>query len=292
MRYSKEKKSEVHAASTHEEFLEIVLRKTSPIERTGGLLLVGGSSSRHQIVRRAQAPIRFDSLPSYWSHAAVILAWEREPDRAIGSEVTWEPWSPDRQVSERNGVTLFPLSRYLGNPDQYPNLAFASLSFRDPKPESKSEVKMIDYRSAIRDAALDPNQDRFRYRLLDWLRIWGGYTYQPHGQPNPLLNEVPVPGAAYCEYAFEAAGIDLTPGATAPNGCPELLWSTLLYWQKRIGEHVEKVNVFTFIGDPFCKPRKPLPPTLDEDLSESLDWKRRSVISKPIKYRRPRSEQA
>ena len=290
MRFSKEKKARVHVAGTHREFLDMVLRETTPMERTGGLLLVGGSSSRHQVVRRAQAPIRFDSLTSYWSHAAVVLAWEKDPARAIGSEVTWEPWLPDRLVSERNGVTLFPISRYAGNPDQYPNLAFASLSFMDPKLESKSQVQTIDYRAVIRNAALEPNLDRFRYRLLDWLRIWSGYTYQPHGQPNPLLNEVPVPGAAYCEYAFEAAGIDLTPGATAPNGCPELLWSTLLYWQKRIGENVQNLKLFKVIRDPFCRPRKPLPTTLDEDLSEMLDQIRRSLPRGPSKDRRTRSE--
>ena len=272
MRYSFDKKCASNEAKSQKEFLKLIGQKTKPDERTPGLLLVGGSSSRHEAVRRAQAALRMDHLASYWSHAAVILEWGKDPEATTGAEVTWEPWRPDLQVAERNAVTLFPLSRYLKG--RYPNLAFVAFSFKQPGKTSGSKSEAVDYRSAIREAVLSPNRDRFRYRFLDWLRIWGGYTYQPHGQPNPLLAEVPVPGAGLCEYAFEAAGIDLTPGATAPNACPETLWSTILYWQKRIGAHVDKVQIFTLLRDPRCVARKTLSDTLADDLSKGIDRKK------------------
>lgn len=278
MRYSPDEKSVINKARTHREFIDLILRKTNPEERVAGLLLVGGASSRHEYVRRAQAALRMDYLASYWSHAAVVLEWEQDPRKAIGAEVTWEPWRPELQVAERNAVTLFPLSRYLDE-QQYPNLAFATFTFSQISKPKDAKAEVVDYRGAIRNAVLSPNQDRFRYRFLDWLRIWGGYTYQPHGQPNPLLAEIPVPGAALCEYAFEAAGIDLTPGATAPNACPELLWSTILHWHKRIGEHVQGGKAFTVLRDPSCQARKTLSMTLAEELSQGLLLKS-SVIRK------------
>lgn len=270
MRYSCDQKCVVTSAKNYKQFFEAIFEQTQPDERASGLLLVGGSSSRHEAVRRAQAALRIDHLASYWSHSAVILEWVQDSRLAIGAEVTWEPYSRHLQVAERNAVTLFPLSRYL-NKDHYPNLAFASFSFAESKAKKADKSEAVDYKRAIREAALSPNQDRFRYRFLDWLRIWGGYTYQPHGQPNPLLTEVPVPGAGLCEYAFEAAGIDLTPGATAPNACPEILWSTILYWYKHIGQHVDKVQIFTILRDPSCVARKTLPITLDDELSTVIE---------------------
>lgn len=273
MRYSSDQKSAVISTNNYKEFFGAILGQTETDERASGLLLVGGSSPRHEVVRRAQAALRMDHLASYWSHAAVILEWVQDSRRAIGAEVTWEPWRRHLQVAERNAVTLFPLSRYL-NKDHYPNLAFASFSFAEPKTKKAVKSDAVNYKRAIREAVLSPNKDRFRYRFLDWLRIWGGYTYQPHGQPNPLLTEVPVPGAGLCEYAFEAAGIDLTPGATAPNACPEILWSTILYWYERVGEHVDKVQIFTILQDPSCTARKTLSITLDDELSNAIDHRK------------------
>ena len=275
MRFSGEKKSAVVTAGNHKRFLEDILERTDEVERSASLLLVGGSSARHQAVRRAQAVVRMDQLASYWSHAAVILDWKRDAKRALGAEVTWEPVDPDQQVAERNAVTLFPVDRYL-DAEKYPNLALATFSFVSRKGPNESKGKAVDYRQAICDAVLHPNRDRFRYRFLDWLRIWGGYTYQPHGQPNPLLTEIPVPGAGLCEYAFEAAGIDLTPGATAPNACPEILWSTLLYWYKNIGTHVGKVKVFKVIQDPACRARKTLSMSLQEDMAKGMHRRARA----------------
>jgi hypothetical protein len=49
---------------------------------------------------------------NYWSHGTFVPEWKTESKNAIGAEVTWEHWQPDFLVPERNGVTLFPLSRY------------------------------------------------------------------------------------------------------------------------------------------------------------------------------------
>jgi hypothetical protein len=274
MRFSEEPRNAVMDLSatvkTHEEFALAVARDSSLAERQASLLLVGGNSPRHEVIRRAQAVLRTDWLASYWSHAAVILEWGNDLSTALGAEVALEPWRADLQVPERNGVTLFPLQRYLDE-RAYPNLAVATVSLPSARGRTKKATATarprVDYKQAIVEAVRNPNRDRVRYRFLEWLAAWSAYTYQPHGQANPLLQDIPLPAAALCEYAYEAGSMDLTPGATAPNACPEILWSTLLYWHTRMGEHIASVRIWCVLRDPTCAARTPLAMSLEETLS-------------------------
>lgn len=221
---------------TNEAFFAAVAKGTKPDARRMSLLLVGGSDSASFAVRHAQATLRFDKLPSSWSHAAVILTWNGKAEDAVGAEVHLEPVDRSKHVPERNGVTLFRLSRYLDT-QLYPNLCVATL--RLPPRQDKGDPK-----EGILAAILSPNRERIRYPFWDWLGVWARYVYNPTSSSNPLTEGMPWPGAAFCQYAFEAAGVDLAPGATAPNACPELLWSTLLYWHDRLpgGAQSSSVN--------------------------------------------------
>lgn len=228
-------------------FFDRVGAESSAEARRCGLLLVGGASVRDRAVRAAQGALRFDKEPSLWSHAAVVLEWPQgaAADSVVGAEVSLEPPSPADQVPERNGVTLFRLSRYLDR-DRYPHLAFATFTSGERATAETTERKssgegarpptMKELKDAIVSAALEPNGDRVRYPFWDWLGPWSRWIYASHAEVSPLAQGVPLPGAAFCEYAFEAARLDLTPGATGPATCPEVLWSTLLHWHKRIGD--------------------------------------------------------
>ncbi len=245
---------------TAEEFFGQITKMTSAEDRRGGVLLVGGVSSRDLAVRYAQAGLRMDNLPSYWSHAALILDWKEGArlENVIGAEASLDPFEPDKQVPERNGVTLFRLARYADR-ERYPNLAFGTIC----------DAESRELKDEIQKAALSPNRDRLRYRFWEWLGVWASYTVAPTTSENPVANEIPLPAAAFCEYAYEVAGLDLTPGATAPNACPELLWNTLLYWHHRVGTQVGRIEAWSVVRRDEAPTRTPLSITLEADLREA-----------------------
>src|SRR5687767_11784622 len=118
MRYSSNVAANVHTFKetlSGKAFCDAVAESTKQLKlkRTGSLLLVGGSSPHDLAVRHAQSVLRWDRLPSYWSHAAIILDWPESasPQQVLGVEVALNPEVAGEQVPERNGATLFRLSR-------------------------------------------------------------------------------------------------------------------------------------------------------------------------------------
>jgi hypothetical protein len=219
-------------------FFERVLQKLDEDALRCAILLVGGSDFRALTVRRAQSLLRFDRTPSHWSHAGIIVKPKRDTS-ARGLEVTLWPRDAKAQAPADNGVTAFALRDY-ADEARYPNLAL--LCFTDaPMAKNAADKKK---QAALPDAAAikarmlkaleNPNVDRVRFPLWDQLAPWAAYAYGPDGTPNPLTQGTPLPSAALCELAFEGAGIDITPGATSSNVCPEHLWATFKYWGSRL----------------------------------------------------------
>lgn len=210
-------------------------------------------------MREAQRTLRFDRLASPWSHALIVIDW---PDRAgaaevIGAEVALEPAPGVASVPERNGVTLVSLDRYL-DPARYPSLAFAALKLGD------SERIGPEVKEALVDAALHPCRERARYPLWHWMGAWTRYAHS--GGPNPLEESVAHPAAAFCEYVYGAAGLDIAPGATEANICPEMLWNTLLYWYERLEGRSGALAAWACIEEGWGAGRTPLPSNLVRDL--------------------------
>jgi hypothetical protein len=217
----------------------------------GALLLVGGVDFRARAIRQAQATLRLDRQPSAWSHAALLLNWPA-PLKAQGAEVALDPEDIALQVPENNGVTFFHLSRYFDQ-RRYPNLCVAVLDVDqkvDQKVKETVSEKLQEFRAGIAEAAFNPNRDRVRFPLWDWLGVWAHYLYTTAGATNPVTQGIPLPGAALCEYAYESTGLDLTPGATAPNACPEILWATIKHWQNRIGAQGIRMKAWRILRDP------------------------------------------
>lgn len=285
MRYSKNPKfaiTDVHAEQRrpprglrHDEFFTSIAKDSSAADRVGGVLLVGGVSAEDLLVRQAQAHLRLDRLPSHWSHAAIILSWPdgARLDQVVGAEVALSPENPDQQVPERNGVTLFRLGQYR-NHLRYPNLAFGTQRATGAGSRKQQVV----------DAVLQPMQDRVRYPLWEWLGAWKAFA---HGaRDNPLVSHLAHPGAALCDYAYAAAGLDITPGADAPDTCPEMLWSTLLYWYPRLeqpdaarpdkekakaqrGAKVPEIAAWLSLSRTESLSRTPLLPALTDDFNRA-----------------------
>lgn len=228
MRFSAEKKQsidDVKASAKHAALFEAVERDIAPEERVCMLLLVGGADREHALLRHAQAPLRFDARPSCWSHAALIADWRGGWSSAQCIEVTHDPDRGWRHEPELNAVTGCSLARY-ADARRYPHLAVvavgfkqSSLRYRDPK----------SARAAVLKAALEPNLDRDRFPLWRALGPWRAYFHDQR-EACPLDRGVPIPSAAFCQYAFEAAGVDVMPAANAPGACPELIWASALRW--------------------------------------------------------------
>ncbi len=277
MRYSKQTKLnpiQIKSTASAKTFVASIEKGTTVFEREGGLLLVGGTSPRNIEVRRAQSFLRWDRSPSTWSHAAVLLRWPNNatPRDLVGAEISLEPANPQQQVPERGGVTLFRGSDY-ANRERYPHLAFATLCRRKGLKKSENDKvthELKGLKEKIQEAALNPNKDRVRYPFWNWTAVWSGYAMNPESRANPLLEAIPHPGAAFCEYVYGAAGIDLTPGALEPNAAPEVLWSTLKFWHESVEGLGCELKVWT-LGERDVPPRRePLEGQLEDEYAEML----------------------
>jgi hypothetical protein len=241
--------------SRHDSLVADLMKAVPPPARAGALLFAGGSSFRDRIVRGAQAHLRYDRRPSLWSHVALILDWSGKAETALGAEVSLVPAAGEEAVPERNGVTVFELGRYL-DAGRWPNLAIALL---DPVSAAAVAAGTRDggddearRRQTVRDLALavaTPNRGRPRYRFFDALAPWLAHTTAPEAWPNPLLQGVSLPSAAFCEYAYASIGIELTPGTTDAAAAPEILWASVLYYYDRIRPRLGKVRLFAAAGD-------------------------------------------
>lgn len=232
----------------------------------GSILLVGGRDHRSLVVRCAQATLRYDRKSSYWSHAAIIAKWDsKQPARSIGLEVALGPVDAKLQVPERNGVTPFELHEYL-DASAFPNIALvhAQLSgLPGVKENGKSTALSAEKRIAvILEAARNPCMQRETFRLWEGLGAWARYSFTPELAQSPLLENVPHPGASFCEYAYAAAQVDLVPGASTSHTCPELIWASVWHWQNSIDAVGSTLQAHVRIGDPHGTPLDTLPMTI------------------------------
>lgn len=259
MRYSTEKKTEAielaEGKRNHSVFFKAAMSRSSASAEDVAIILVGGSDHRSLALRRAQGALRFDRRPSLWSHAAIVHDLNaKRPGQSRGLEVSLEPAEPSLQCPERNGVTEFELERYF-DVRKYPNVAFVCAHFG--RTQQGDKARPGDARAQILGKLRVPSSEAERYPLWNVLGTWARYSYTPELVPNPLLENVIMPSAALCEYGFAGAGIDLTPGASANNCCPELLWSTFTHWRTSLETWVE-LEVFVAKGDPSAVSPEPL----------------------------------
>lgn len=176
--------------------------------KPGTVLLLGGGSVVHFRLRIAQAHLRYDLLPSFWSLAGLVSS----PDTFLSVPVGL-PMHPDT-VPARNAIEECAIADF-DDPQQFPNIAV--ISFAD-----HSDV-LLDYARRLRyqRAAID-----LPYQLVQWLAfVWGvGAT------GNPLLQNVGMPASSLVETAFAMGGIELTPGVASATSCPEAIWQSAIWW--------------------------------------------------------------
>jgi hypothetical protein len=185
-------------------------------------------------IRRGQEILRVDHTPSNWSHAFLFsspLSEDPKVNRSMKSspwlwESTLEPATVFNRFTDRNGVGPRRFADYsrasfdFFAPHSVPNIGVIALALTD------------DERMKVLDRADDPDVDQLHYDIAGLLGAWYSYLTDQASHPNPLAAGRAVFCSAYVQLAYDAAGIDLAPGAHQRNTAPEHLWQAIKYLQK------------------------------------------------------------
>jgi len=210
----------------------------------GGVMAIGLVGSRDIpgiTLRRAQAVLRWDRRPSFWSHAFLITKPRSRIKNTPILEVPLHARSSDFPNPGENGLNRNARLNTYNNPDVDVNVALITVAKRVEQDGSivHEDLDAADVK-AVRESSEDPNRDRLRYDLWECLCAWQQYLWSDGSGENPLRQGVPVPSSAYVEMAYEAMGLDLVPGASERNSAPEHIWNAAQWWhQESAKEHEE-----------------------------------------------------
>lgn len=188
-------------------------RASSTLGGDAAVVLLGGARLLDFRLRLAQAHVRVDMLPSYWSDAALLLG-------DGGGEL--ELWSAGLlagceldSVPKYNGVNTVDIDR-IRSVQHYPNAAL--LRFSGPTAQ------------ALRESAALLRMGRLSLDLITPMLRWTGFCWGCEGYGNPLLQNTGLPSALFVDAAFAQRQVDLVPGLGERASCPEAIWQAALWW--------------------------------------------------------------
>jgi hypothetical protein len=229
--------SDKYCAADNAEFFAAVARELRTVNArkseasfdargVASLVLLGEYGIPAYRIRRAQEVIRVDRTPSLWSHAALLLEplstdAERNRDPARSTlllESTWAPSPEFDHFAYRTGVSCRRLSDYtaaqfsLTTAHSTPNVAVIHIALT------------AEERAAVLTRAQNPESDQLAYDLLGQLGAWFAYIVSRGALINPLAQGVGLFNASYLQLAYDAAGVNLAPGAQQRNLAPEHIW--------------------------------------------------------------------
>ncbi|MGH8494200.1 MAG: hypothetical protein ACRERR_14005 [Moraxellaceae bacterium] len=205
------------------QWLQRALDKLKPASEETALLLLGGDDRLSRRLRQAQARMRNDLAPSWWSHALCLpQAQVLSADSELW-EISLNPQQGFGFPALANGIQQGRLGHYRertvsadANLNSYPNIALLMV------PVAGDKVA-----EAIAQLQKQRLQQDFPALVLRWLAwAWG-----TGAQDNPLLEGLGLPSAVMLEAAFAAADYDLTPGLESRSCCPEAIWQAARWWQ-------------------------------------------------------------
>jgi hypothetical protein len=209
----------------------------------GGLMMIGLLGQRDlpgYTLRSVQSVLRWDARPSLWSH--VFLFAERfgaQLDKTPVWEVSLHRRDGAFPKPENNGVGAVEVRHYR-NRKVDANIALLAVKMSDEDAEK------------VRQRAANYNIDRIRYNLWETLGIWQGYLWSHGVRPNPLREGVPIFSSAYVEMAYEAIGLDLTPGASERNSAPEHIWNAAVWWHEAFANEEHPISGYYVLRDKGC----------------------------------------
>ena len=186
------------------------------------LVMVGGKSQSSFRLRLAQAHVRDDLMPSYWSHVMLLAQLAKNLGATKVHEISLEPPGGFGYPTLDNGVQAGKLRQY-GNIEQYPNIAVLGIPVA--LENALIPLKRFKKQRAVLDA-------------VDLMVHWLAYVWGVSRSANPILDGLGIPSAAMLEIVFGAAEFDLTPGLESRASCPEAIWQAAKWWH----EHYKDQN--------------------------------------------------
>jgi hypothetical protein len=181
----------------------------------GAVVLLGGTNVVDFRLRVAQAQVRHDLLPSFWSHAGLVVSADAFLTVALDDVLR-----PTR-VPSTNAIVECAFAD-CDDPVAYPNIA------------------VIDFATAAGEVVTYARRLQRQRGAVDLPRLaveWLSFVWGVGG--NPLVHNVGVPSAAFVETAFGIAGIELTPGVASVASCPEAIWQSALWWHEYYAQTVD-----------------------------------------------------
>jgi hypothetical protein len=203
--------------------------------------LVGQRDIPGVALRQAQSVLRWDHRPSLWSHAFLVTGPTAAGDagRTPVAEVALYPRSGGFPEPAFNGVSHGTLGDFARPEDA--NVALLGVGMGSAHDADR-----------VRGRAWSVNEDRLRFPLWETLGVWSGYVWRRDTEPNPLREGFPVPSSAFVEYCFEAAALDLVPGASERNSAPEHVWGAAKWWSVPLREFGYTLEAYAVLRDPGC----------------------------------------
>jgi len=202
------------------------------------MLLIGGTDALAFRLRVAQAHLRNDMTPSWWSHIALVLETSaRDIGRSRLVEISLDPaggfgWAPTDNAVQ-SGV---PLARYR-DAGRFPNIAVVDLPPEAPARDTRTasrprgmEAMARTKRSALQDALTRFKMTRGTLDCCELVLQWLGFVWGAGQTPNPLFAGRGIPSAVLVESLTAALGFDLTPGIDSRASCPEAVWQGARWW--------------------------------------------------------------
>ena len=203
-----------------EDNLEWLSRNLPASDGETTCVLLGGTSQTSLRLRMAQAQVRHDLMPSYWSHVLLLDRMNKNPATSQVHEISLEPAAGFGFPPPMNGMQKGKLGQYR-DAKNYPNIAVLVA------PVPHADVINALARFQKQRAVLD---------TVDLMVRWLAYIWGVASNPNPLLSGQGIPSAAMLEVAIGAAGFDLTPGLESRSSCPEAIWQAAKWWHEYYAE--------------------------------------------------------
>jgi hypothetical protein len=197
-----------------EENVQWLRRHLETSEEYTHIVLVGGTSTASLRLRMAQAHVRHDLVPSYWSHAMLLGKVARNINATPVHEISLDPPQGFVFPPPTNGLQRGRLGQYR-DPKPFPNIALLRVPV--PQQDTLAALESFQRQRAVLDA-------------VDLIIRWLAFVWGVSRSGNPLLEGYGMPSAAMLEIVCGVVGYDLTPGLESRASCPEAIWQAAKWW--------------------------------------------------------------
>jgi hypothetical protein len=187
-----------------------------------GLILIGGNSVADFHIRVAQAYLRHDLTPSYWSMVGVMAS----TDSFFSVPLQWK--GALSEMPHSNGIQQCSMRDY-DDPVRFPNIAF--IQFTNQMDKIMEYAERLKWQRSVID-------------LPELVVRWLEFIWAVGRGENPLVNSKGLPSAVFAETIFGIGGIELTPGLATASSCPEAIWQSAKWWSA-FYEETSKIQVMS-----------------------------------------------